>query len=751
MKEGLSFAAGASLNSQAFPQTLFDRKKIAVSRTSMKQLMAIPTTCLQCPAGCGVIAYLNGEQLVQILGNPDHPNNKGGICAKGLAGINLANDPERVLYPLKRIGPRGSNQWTEITWDEAYLMLVSRLRHLIKEARKDELVIDMGQSDPLLTRFLNAIGGISVINRPLERDRNRSTAFTAMTGHSSLIPDVLRSRLILNFGSNPFANHEYFIGLANRIIQAKLERGAKLVTFDVRMSETAAKSDEWHPLRSGTDGSIALAMARVIVSRGMIDRPFLLQNTKISLSALKDHLSPYTPAWAESVSGIASEEIERLAVAFARQSPSVAIIGGGAADHDNGYQNTKCISLLNWLVGNLEKEGGLFYPRLPGITDSISSPEKESLPASRIAPRTVFELKELGRPIDTYFSYRANPAYSDPVCEESVRLLKDEAFIPFLTVMDTHMTETAILADLVLPSATYLEGWGIHPAPSLDGRAILNFRQPAVSLLSPAEALRSPAFDAGKLLENSFRPRGEALEVGNLCLQLAQKIGGDLRKNLPFKDTLDYVRKMTAATADSSDELSILKQKGLWIEEAEDRKSLAEAKRDSKKVLIEMDSSSLPRYVAVHSSSNKKMDRFILTPFKTNLGTSGMENSKWAREILHENRLWMNKERASQLGLKNGDKVRVKSSSGSVTTRVLTTNRIHPDSVALAEGLGHTAFGKVARAQKFRSKDSDTQLIWWGKKGKGVNPYVLIEPRVDPVGGGQASKDTVVHVVKAED
>ncbi len=747
MKAGFSIAAGASLNKRAFPQDFIDAKKTSVSRTSLKKLEAILTTCLQCPAGCGIIAYLNGERLVQILGNPDHPNNNGSICAKGIGGINLVNDPERLLYPLKRTGPRGSHQWTMITWDEAYFILTSRIRPLIKAGRIDEVVFDIGQSDLLLTRFIRAIGKPSVINRPLGRDLNRSTAFAAMTGHSALIPDLKKSRIILNFGANPYANHEYFIGLANRMVQARLERGAKLVTFDVRMSETAAKSDEWHAIRPGTDGSVALAMAQVIVSKGLSDQKFLVQKTGLSVTSLKKHLSRYNPAWAESISGIKAKEIERLAVEFAEQKTSVAIIGGGVSDHENGHQSTKCISLLNWLVGNLEKEGGLFFPRFPKVLEPANFLDDK--PPTAI--QTISGLKDRGKAIDTYFSYQANPAYSDPGCSESSRLLKDESFIPFLVVMDTHMTETAVLADLVLPSATYLEGWGVHPAPSLDGQAILNFRQPAVSLLSPAEALRSSIFEAGKLLENNFRPRGEALEVGNFCLQLAERIGGDWRENLAFKNTQDYAKQMIAASTGSELGISTLKHEGFWISDRDKINPEMQSEGNANKILVRMNNSSLPEYVSASSSGDRVLDRFVLTPFKTNLGTRGMENSKWAREILHENRLWMNKERARRLGMKNGDKVRVSSSLGSINTRILTTDRIHPDSVALAEGVGHTAFGKVAQAQKFRSKDNDTQLIWWGKEGRGVNPNAIIEPLMDPVGGGQASKDTVVQVQKLED
>ena len=183
-----------------------------------------------------------------------------------------------------------------------------------------------------------------------------------------------------------------------------------------------------------------------------------------------------------------------------------------------------------------------------------------------------------------------------------------------------------------------------------------------------------------------------------------------------------------------------LKQKGFWT----DKKSriLAEQSLAIKRPFR------LPEYVPVHSQEKKNPNQFVLTTFKTNLGTEGMENSKWAREILHENRVWMNKQKAQLLGIKNGETVRVTSSIGSLTLRVMTTHRIHPESVAIAEGLGHTAFGSAARAQKSRSKDRDTQLIWWSKKGKGVNPYSIIENRVDPDGGGPALKDTVVHVHK---
>ena len=741
MKDGLSLAAGTSLFLNASPSPSIDKKQKGVSRTSLKELTAVPTTCQLCPASCGIIAYLNGERLVQIFGNPDHPNNRGGLCSRGISGINLVNDPERLLYPMKRTGPRGSNRWSRITWDEAYLTVASRISRLIRKNRIGELFIDMGQKDPLLMEFIRALENVSVINRPALKDLNRSSALRSMTGYSSMIPDIEKSRFILNFGANPLANHDYFVGIARRLIQAQIEGGAKLISFDVRMSETAARSHEWHPVRPGTDGSIALAMSHVIVNSGMADRTFIDRETNISYDTLKVHLSRFTPEWAEEESGVAANDIKRLALQFISQKPSAAILGGGVCDHENGNQNTRCVSLLNWLNGNVEKEGGVYFPRSVGKRSDLS----KSL-------QTISRINLHEKPVDTYFAYLANPAYVDPDCNESARLLQDEKTTPFLIVMDTHMSETAALADLVLPAATFLEGWGLEPAPSLDGFPILNLRQPAVSLISPSKALRSTSFNVGKLMENTFQPLGEAKELGNFCLQLARRLGSDFPKNLPYKDTQDYTRKRSEDLLGGSGDFEKLKKKGLWTFQG----SQLDIARET--IMIELSSpemrdgkSSLPEYVPISSPKKSNPNQFILTPFKSNLGTKGMENSKWAREIFHENRLWMNEQKAAQLGIKDGDIVRVTSSAGSLTSRVLTTNRIHPDSVALAEGVGHSAFGSVAQARKSKSKDRDTELVWWAKKGNGENPYSIIENRVDPVGGGFASKDTAVLVHRIEE
>ncbi len=757
MKTGITWVASAAAGIGATQLPTTKKEGSAVSRTSLKTLRAIPTTCEQCPAGCGLIAYLDGERLVQLLGNPSHPNNQGGICAKGIAGLNLVNDPERLLYPLRRVGPRGSGQWTKITWDEVYSTLSRHIEQMMAKGSINEFVFDKGQADPLLERFIAALGAVPVLDRISLKNLNRDTAFSLMVGSSYLIEDVGKSRTILNFGANPYANHDHFIGFARRLVRSRVEKGARLITFDVRMSETAAKSDAWFPVRAGTDGLVALSMAKVIVEKGLADQEFIEKNTNSSLSMTKDHLSQYTPQRAAKLSGVRAADIERLAVEFATQKPSVALIGGGVTDHINGSQNARCIALLNWLIGNLEQEGGLFFPRFIDESQSKASLEQSSALKPNLI-KTTLDLQKPENRIHAYFAYLSNPAYDDPDCRSTEQFLKDEKKVPLLVVMDTHLTETASLADMVLPAATYLEGWGIKCVPSLDTVPILNLRQPVVSLLSTAEVLRLPGFEVGKLIEPVFRPKGEAKEIGNFCLELARRIGGQVSKNLSFKDTQDYIAQkiLTFSALKRQGGLETLKKQGLWIRPEKDKMHRAEKtyflRKQKVKIYSEAwrqkDLSPWPDHYPLPWLEERAKDEFILTTFKSSLSSKGTSNSKWAREILHENRLWMNREIARELGIQNGDKVQVTSSTGTLITRVLTTSRIHPQSLAMAEGFGHTATGKIAKAERFSSPDQDTHLLWWHKEGPGVNPNEVIERKTDPIGGGLGSKDTLVRLKK---
>ena len=744
MKTGLACMAGTTMNGKTLRSYQSSSAKRAVSRTSLKTLRVFPTTCSLCAAGCGLLAFLDGDRCVQILGNPDHPVNKGGICAKGFAGLNLVYDPERLLFPMKRFGQRGEGQWTRITWDEAHEMVISRLRQLNLGSQKSDLVIDQGEFDPLLDRFIQSMEKASLVDRPSLNRKNRELAFTLMTGFPVLLPDFSRSRTILNFGANPFAHHDQFIGIARRLMFARVETGARLISLDVRMSETAAKSDLWIPLKSGTDGIVALAMAHTILNKNLINSDFINRMTNTSLSALQSRLADYPPSRAEVESSIKASVIEDLAVEFATRTPSVAIAGGGVSDQKHGVWNVQNVYLLNWLVGNLEKEGGLFYSR---SAQSMFFPSKEQKNTRTL--NGTRDLIETGSKDLFYLSHKANPVFDESDNFSVSQFFKDETKVKFLAVFDTHMTETAMLADLVLPAATSLESWGLEYAPTLDQTSVINLRQPVVSLQSPAKILRSPDFEVGKVTSPSFLPLGEAKEIGNVCIEWARRLGEQFRSTFSARNTLEFYSQKFDQMPDivASGGFASLKNTGFQIERSGIQNLELFRGQDN---LVKISINSAPDKPAAASNTKKMPPEFTLTTYRTGFFAHETQNSKWLREIAHDNPLWINKIAAEDLDIHNGDLLRISSKNVSLVTRALVTDRIHPESVALAEGFGHTATGHMAQAEKFRSSDQDTALVWWTKEGKGINPNELLEGHRDPMSGVLSSKDTLVKVEKLE-
>jgi len=694
----------------------------------------IASTCLLCPAGCGILGHVSDGRLTKITGNPKHPNNRGKICSRGHAGLNTLYDPDRLLYPLKRSGPRGEGRWIRISWEQALEELSKRLTVLLQQGKVGALWVEVatpGSHELLALHFLKALGSPTVFPDSEFCEPGRAMGQVLTWGAESTVSDLAKSRFILNFGANPYEDHEQYIYLAQRIIEARMANAAKLVTFDVRLSNTAGKSHEWFPVKPGTDGIIALAMAHHILQQGLHDKEFLTRWTNFPLPQLAGHLKQYTPEQAEKVSGVKAADIRRLATDFAQTKPAATITGRGATGHQNGTFNERCIALLNALVGNIDVPGGCCFPRMIEVGEpKLKSPFSSSAQA-------LAALKEGKAKVEVYFSYMANPAYANPNTAEVLKTLKDEQRVPFLVVADTHLTETGALADLLLPMASYLESWNLETRPAMDLVPFVSIRQPIVS------------------------PLGKSMAIGDTFIELAKRIGGDLKKTFPYPSSEDFIRK----TAEKIPGLSkaggfeVLRKEGVWSDPGAKPVYRSFEKRGFptpsgkfeifSKGLQEKGQPALPVYVPIQGHQEIKGEELILTVHRANVMTLRLGNAKWLSEILHNNSLWMNPEAGRARGLRQGDWVKVSSRAGSLVVRVRLTHGIHPRAVALTEGLGHWGWGRIARAKKEKSSDIDTSLLWWEKEGNGVNPNEIILADFDLVSGGVAWNDTKVTVTKA--
>lgn len=731
----------------------------AVSRFTGLPLDTFPTTCTLCNARCGILAYIQNGQLKGLLGNPNDPNTLGRICIRGLAGVNLQNDEDRILQPIARKGKRGEGKWRRITWDEAF----SHLSRILKApssstvAGKRPIILEMGQKEILTKRFLSLLGTIrDVIFLDDERDWNSDLAHQLTWGDGKGIPDLLRAKTILNFGANPYSHHDLYVPFIQRLIEAKTKNRAKLVSFDVRLSETAGLSDRWFPVAPGTDGLVALAMARVIVEHGLHDRPFIEKWTNCTEERLRHLLSPYTPERAEDKSGVKAEEIRKIAIEFAKRRPSVAFAGGGVSQHVNGIQGERSILILNAVCGNIDQPGGYCLPKAYSLDEPDISSNREPEILEMEAPKAIFKMLDGSLRPETYLIYMANPAYNLPQSSDCQKLLASEKMIPNLIAMDTHMSETAALADMVLPAATYLECWGIESRPSMEMIPFLGLRQPVVNPVAEAERLRQDR--GGRFDRSMMRPKGNSLSWNDFVLETTMRMGGDIANAFPFRNVKEYLGRLLGQFSALKKEggLAHLQRNGVWIDR-NDRPGYQSYRSTGfqtktgrleiySKELDERGFSPFPSYDSSPARTNKR--EFVLVPFR-GLPSEGFPNAKWLCELVHENPVWMNAQTARTLGFADKDKIEIISKGIRAVARVRTTQGIHPGVVAISRGLGHPGYGHFAQGSPFKGINPDSHLIWWKKQGNGAHIEPLVQIRFDPISGGQAWMETLVEIKKA--
>jgi len=712
---------------------IFGTKGKNVSFFSKNFRKSIPTTCDLCSARCGVLGFQNYELLAAVQGNPKHINNRGRICARGIAGMNQVYDPDRILQPMKRNGKRGDGKWKKISWDEALSEISNRLQVIQKQGRNEAFVFhaDRHNISSLTRRFLNNFGQTTILTTDILENPNKVTAQQMTWGESTEVIDAASCRYFLSFGSNPYESHPFFINFSQRLIDGRIDRHARLVTIDPRLSNTAGKSDEWIPIKPGTDAMLALAMANVIMEKNLHNAQFISQWTNVSVAELKDYLSQFTLEKASEITQVDATIIEKIAIEFATTQPGVAFSGGGVTDHANGTENERCIMLLNAVVGNIDVEGGYCLPRKYHL-DDFDPDEKFATEQNSLA---FFQLvQDQKQNVELYFAYKNNPVYEHPDCNFTQSVMKNETKMPFTVVMDTVMSETAALADLVLPATTFLESWSLDSTPSFELIPFVSLGQPVI------------------------QPLGESKPLYDVWMKLAEMMDDQSASNLNYENVEDYIKEIVSQIPgfNPDPDFANLKKNGIWYAEGEK----AEYKiynnggfnTPSKKIEIAATDSRfsrLPAYEPIPEHLSLAKNELILIPFHVNVMRPDLANSKWLSEIHHSNSALINSKTARSLKIKTGDQIIIESPVGELKVKAHVSEGVHPEIIALANGCGHWEYGRIAQAEKFESEDPDTKFIWWKKKGTGVHPNWVIPAAIDPMGKGQGWMDTKVRVRKA--
>ena len=684
----------------------------------------IKSVCLNCSTVCGIQAYVIDGKLVKIGGNPEDPNNGKSLCAKGQSGPTINTYAERMLYPLKRVGARGEGKWKRITWDEAYTEMATRIRKAIDEGKPEEVAIQIGRSRIAeeMTRFLNAIGSPSLFNhRALCSSNKRAANYVSLGETDWESGDFANSKYILNVGSNFYEAHQGAIHVAKRIIKGRYDNGAKLVTVDVRCSNTAGRSDEWLCGTPGSEGALMLAMGNAIIMAGKHDAKWLDTWSNISAADLKTWIAKYTPEWAEPITGISAKDIRRIGLEFAAAAPrSIAFTNRGSAAHYNGFNNDRAVILLNAIVGSIGAVGGYCYgeeptrvpprvfpqplpiPPSPKAKSAIEDPAEWPLANKwqrmKVGPIVYRAIKEGRGKIQVYLSYTVAAPQTWPEGRSlTVDVLKDEKLIPFHACSDVVYSEQAHDADMILPDASYMERWGLDTRNNMELRDYVTLRQPIIPPPAECVSFVDTMIELGKRISPdtakyfAFKDHEEWMKLR--CAGLTAKVGEDgfqyLKNHGVWQDMSKpkyyalYAWELTAAQMKDArvDEKTgaIFKanaagkeQKiGLMVD-GKPRRGFATPSRKfsvyhedieaaaTARKFTEDGGKGMPEYFPVPSIAKMKPDHLHLTTFKWNVHTQGRTQSqKFLTEIVHHNPMWINAQTAKERGLKTGDWVEI--------------------------------------------------------------------------------------------
>lgn len=657
-----------------------------VNRNTGKRVRGIPTTCAGCGAGCGIIAYVHDGVLMKLKGNPAHPVNKGKLCIVGEAAVYSYYDPERITSPMKRTGKRGEAEFKQISWDEAVGILSDRMK-----ASRGKLVIESrgGHSNPASAELAGLFKG-KLVSHGQTVSPAREKAMDAMFGSAFDVPDIAHASLVVNFGANPYASDPFGVATASAIATRKADTGElKLITFDPRLSETAGRSDEWIPLLPGTDGVVALAMANVIMAEGLYNARFIEKNTNTKVTALKAHIASHTPEAAERMTGVKAEDIRRIAVQYAKTDRAVVLTGSGVSAHGHGYENERAVRLLPAITGKLNRPGcNIVVTGSPQAECDMTPSELYSgILGGRISPAA-------------YIIHDADPAYGSPETDKMAARLADEKALPFIAVIDTHITDTAAYADLVLPMTTWLEEYAVEYGPGPDGWMLASYRQPVIE---PTEGTR-PYLD--------------------IMASAARKAG------MPpgFRSAHSYAEARAVGVKEMplSSGLAKLEKDGFYSSAKHGSGGAIPSSFGTKSGKVILDSggdTGLPSVKVSDALDTWKDGEFALVNFSPVGYREGMtENNLLLKELNHVNVALINPDAGRALGLKNRDKVVLSSSAGRIELAVLLSPGVQRNSVCVAEGCGHKGYGRIEHGKRFRSADPFTHAIWWGEAGEGANP-----------------------------
>ncbi len=453
-----------------------------------------------CPDTCSMVTTVERGIAIQVHGNPAHPHTHGALCTKVSRYTERTYHPQRILYPLRRSGPKGSGQFERVSWDEALQDIAARLQAIVDRGAHAAQAIQpysyagtMGlvQSESIAARFFNAIGAARLDRTICAAAGAQGLVHTLGAKVGMKVEFFAEAKLILIWGSNSIGSNLHFW----RYVQIAKRNGAKLICIDPRKTETADKCHEHIALLPGTDAALALAVMHQLITHDWLDHDYLEKHT-LGWDALREHALAWPPERAAQVCGITAAQIESLARDYGsclqRGEPAAIRMNYGLQRVHGGGNAVRAIASLPALIGAWRhRAGGVLLSSSGNFPVDAAALERPDLLAGR-TPRTINmstigddllrpASAEFGPAIEALVVYNSNPVAVAPDSGKVVAGFGREDL--FTVVLEHFQTDTADYADYVLPATTQLEHWDVHLSY---GHTDVLLNRPAIAPLGEA-------------------------------------------------------------------------------------------------------------------------------------------------------------------------------------------------------------------------------------------------------------------------
>ncbi len=751
--------------------------KTITTKTGTGKADEVPILCGMCVNKCAAFARVEDGIITKLNPNPYFPKSRNMLCPRGNAGIQTTYDPDRLKYPMIRIGKRGDGKYKRVSWEEAYDAIVNGtdkfkgLKQILDEEKDNRATIGYCNGEGLSKEGFEVLVG-QKIGTPNYVDEVSICLETAGGGFFSTI------------GTYPeidFEHADYLvIAGANRaeaiitpdtldMFKYTKGRGLKTICIDPRFTNTAAKSDKWLPINPGTDLAFVLALTWVVFNENLQNEEFMKKHG-VGYEEYKQHIlsHKYTPEWAEPICGIKAKDIYTIAREFMNAENPIYYPGRRSVLSPNDYQLRRAMAIFQALSGNMDKKGGYIFGNrglLPAeyVKQPIYENTKERFDTEGIAFPTlksgswiVFRNMILeGKnpyPVRAMLMRKHNPMMSVP------NTAKTRAFLEKMdlnVVIDILPTDTAMLADVILPEASYLErmspvkSYGfLEPAVVMRKAAIkplYETKTPEVIFKELGEKLSKPLFEVSKkhdkALQELIKEKGEKVAFEEGGYNLAE----------PFEKPIEEKNEEIITEVFGKKAWEIIDEKGVYYPHIEEyHKQLSpndfqyypKSKRkytsrgDSLKVICKNDSLAsggidvMPTWHDEWKFSVPKGEFRLITGRHAQFTQSGTQNNMMLRDLIPTNFVWINQRVADKMGIKFADRVEIKSEVGAIRLKAYPTEKIAPNQIFLLHG-----FGSESKGMEFAY-------------GNGGNDATIIKDDIEPMYGAAVMHSTNCKIRK---